>query len=74
MKATYLVAGLSTPLVPAKGIVGGEEVEVLVQEVEVQLVDESGKWGSHTLHFRTTEEKAYALAKFVPGTTVDIEV
>jgi hypothetical protein len=52
----------------------GEQVEAMVKEVEVELVDESGKWGSKTLHFRTAEEKAYALAKYVQGEYVELEI
>lgn len=74
MLARYLVASVTTPLVPMKVTTpDGELVDAQVQVVEVELVDETGKWGSITRRFRTAEEKAYALGKYVQGEYVEIE-
>lgn len=74
MLAHYLVASVTQPMVSMKVITpDGELVDGMVQVVEVELVDENGKWGSITRRFRTAEEKAYALAKYIQGEYVDIE-
>lgn len=52
----------------------GEPAQVEISEVEVQLTDETNRHGSQTLRFRTAEEKAYALGKYVQGEMIDMEI
>ena len=74
MQFSYLINRVSEHEAPRIAIVDGEEMSVIVKELEVELVDETGRMGSQTLRFVKTEDKEAARAKYVQGETLTIEV
>lgn len=74
MRITYLVNRVSENTDTVVALVDGEPMPVLVNTLEVELVDESGKAGSQCLRFRTQADKDAARAKYVEGTEITFDV
>ena len=77
MTVDFLVAGVSTAPV-SKQIEyppgSGEFVVAAIDQLIVELTDESGIHGSQTFRFTNPADKAEASALFIPGTTVTLAI
>ena len=72
MQVTYTVNGVSPQTRPSVATVNGVDMAVVVPEIEVELVDPTNQWGTLTLHFRSPDERDYALATYTPGGTATV--
>jgi len=72
--AQFLVNRVSINPAPISVEYQGQMIPAIVDQLEVELVDETGLHGSICLRYRTNDEKDAARAKYVPGTLVDIAI
>jgi hypothetical protein len=73
MQTAYYVNRVSTHKVPMDIVVAGEPTRQPVDQLEVELVDETGQHGTITRRYHKPSEIAWAMEAFKQGATVTLD-
>lgn len=73
MQTKYLVNRVSIHRVAKDIVIDGEPSKQPIDQVEVELVDETGQHGSITRRYHRPSEIAWAMAAFKEGEMVTID-